>query len=123
VRIAVTTMLTEFLKRHDLEVEVAKMTIESRRINAVAKKEQIAEQADFDEKEGLWQVELFGFAQNLLAGPSGGTSQNQKRPSKAVSALAGALSGAAAGAMVAGPYAPVGAAVGAVVGAGIALLA
>jgi len=117
---AVVSMLQMFMKRHDLEGDVARLTIESRRIHAVAKKEQIAEQADFDEKEGLWRVELFGHAGNLLAGPGGGTTVAQKRPNKATSAIGGALSGAAAGAMLTGGN-PYGIAAGAVIGAGLAL--
>lgn len=121
VRVATTQILTSLLKRVDLSREVAALTIEAKRIHIVAKKEQLGEQADWDEEEAKWDLELFSYAQNLLAGPSGGVGVNQKRPSKAVSAIGGALSGAATGAAVSGgnPYV---AAAGAVVGAGLALL-
>lgn len=119
VRIGVTQMMTNLLKRAELEYNISTMFVEHHRIEIVSNKERIAEQADFDEKAALWDVELFQYAQNLLSGPSGGVHQNQKRPNKAVSALAGAVSGAAMGASVGGWY---GAAIGAVAGAGLAMM-
>lgn len=124
VRIATTTMISALLKRSDLEREVTALTLEAKRIHIIAKKEQLAEEADFTEKDALWNLQLFQFAANLLASPSGGVGSTSRTPSKAASALAGALGGAAAGAAVGTALggAGYGTAIGAAVGLGAALL-
>ena len=92
----------EFLKA------VAHYSIESNRIKAVLKKEQIAEGVELDNKRNLWDLELYSYGSNVLASISG-AAVLPKGPSQAQSAVGGALSGAAAGAMAGmamGPAAP-----------------
>lgn len=128
IRLATAQMITQLLKKVDSKYQAAAHSAEVGRMKIVAKKEQVEGQMDFDEKEGLWQVELFGHAQNLLSGISGGATQTQKRTNKAVSALGGALSGAAAGAATGAAIGTAGApgigtAVGAIAGAALGYFA
>ena len=90
--------------------------IEARRIKVVMKNEETQFNIEMDEKDALWDIELFKHGGNLLASISGAaTSQGDSGPSKGSSILGGALSGAAFGASVTGGN-PIGAAIGGVVG-------
>jgi hypothetical protein len=82
---------------------LATMTIENNRIAIVAKKEQNDVNIELDVKDELWDFELLGYAGNLMASISGGTTFN-KSPSVSGSAIGGALSGAATGALVGASY-------------------
>ena len=123
IRNGTTQIISSFLKEGEFLLSIAGTTIEAKRLHIIAKKEEIAEQADFDEKNALWDLSLFQSVANLLAGPSGGTVNNERRPSKATSALAGAASGAATGAAIGSAFGGpgYGTAIGAVVGLGIGL--
>lgn len=87
------------------------------RIKIVAKKEQNAVDMDVDDRDAKWDLEVFQYGANMLAGIGGGTGNTSKPgPSQVQSAIGGALSGAAAGAMVGSAVPGYGTAAGAVVG-------
>ncbi len=96
----------------------SQMLAEIYRMKIVAKKEETDVNADIDDKDAKWDLEVFQYGANLLSSIGGGTA-GTKGPSRAQSVLGGAMSGAAAGGMVAG--AP-GAIVGGVLGAASGLL-
>lgn len=119
-------MLQLMLQRISFEDSYMKTVIEGKRIKIVAKKEENDVGMQIDEKDALWDLEIFNYGSNLLAGISGGTTA-PLRPSLAQSAIGGALSGAAAGAMIAGASegaiaGPVGMIAGGVLGAASAFL-
>lgn len=91
------------------------MLTEIYRMKIVAKKEENEVEMKIDESDALWDLEVFQYGANLLAGIGGGTANpNTKQPTTTQSVIGGALSGAAAGAMVGGPT---GAVVGGILGA------
>lgn len=99
-----------------LKLNLAQGALENRRLYIIAKNEEIDTQASYNEKEALWDLELYQYPANMLASIAGGVGMTgPKGPSKAASVLGGALSGAATGAAVSGgnPYAV---AAGAIVG-------
>ena len=99
---------------------VSQMLAEAYRIKMVAKKEEADLNIKIDENDALWDLEVFQYGANLLAGIGGGTTTPKtKQVSQTQSMLGGAMSGAAAGAMVAGPW---GALAGGVLGAASGLL-
>ena len=87
------------------------------RMKIVAKKEENDTSMEIDQKDALWDLEVFQYGGNLLASIGGGTANTKDLgPSKAQSMIGGALSGAAAGAMVGSTVPGIGTAVGAVGG-------
>jgi len=77
------------------------MLTEIYRMKIVAKKEENETEMKIDESDALWDLEVFQYGANLLAGIGGGTSNpNTKQPSMAQSVIGGAMSGAAAGGMM-----------------------
>jgi len=108
--------------RFGLEETYARDIVESNRIKIVAKGEQEATDAKYDEADALWDLEVFQYGGNLLGAIGSGVVKPAKTgPSTAQSALGGAMSGAAAGAMVSGSN-PIGAVVGGLIGAASGLL-
>lgn len=109
----------------DYQKAASQMLAEAYRIKIVAKKEETDVNIKIDEQDGLWDLEVFQYGANLLAGIGGGTAQ-AKQPSMAQSMIGGGMSGAAAGAMVGSAVPGIGTAVGAgagfVLGAASALL-
>ena len=101
---------------------------EINRIKIVAKKEENEVAMTIDNKDAIWDMEVFQFGSNLLAGIGGGTLvPGSGGPSTAQSVIGGAISGAASGAMIAGASSgaiagPVGMGVGAFLGAASGLL-
>ena len=89
------------------------MAMDSYKTKIIAKKEETDLEISIDEKDALWDLEVFQYGANFLAGPGGGTVMPGK-PSTAQSVMGGAMSGAAAGAMIGGPP---GAIIGGVLGA------
>ena len=74
---------------------------EINRIKIVAKKEENEVAMTIDNKDAIWDMEVFQFGSNLLAGIGGGTLvPGSGGPSTAQSVIGGAMSGAAAGAMM-----------------------
>lgn len=117
---AADQVVKALLSRVEFEKAVAALSVEAKRIHIVAKKEEQQENWSVTENDALWDLEVFQYGANLLAGIGGGTAmQEQKQPSTVQSAIGGALSGAAAGAMIGGP---VGAAVGGAIGLASALI-
>jgi hypothetical protein len=102
----------------DLEYRraLSAMSLEAQKLRIIAYKEQFETNAEFDEQDAKWDLEVFQHGANIMAGIAGGVGQNMPKKSKVASALGGALAGAAMGAMAmpAAPY--IGAAIGAVVG-------
>ncbi len=92
---------------------VAKASVETYRIKAVLKKEEIIEQLDIDSKDYKWGLELYQFGGNILSSISGSAVSTMRGPSTAQSVLGGAMGGAAAGYQVGGGK---GAAIGAIGG-------
>lgn len=88
------------------------LTADANRIKIVAKTEEAVKNIEYDVKDDLYDLEVYTYGQNMLAGIAGGTT-SKGTPSTSQSVLGGALSGAAAGAAIGGP---VGAGIGAVVG-------
>lgn len=99
----------------------AQLISESYRIKIVAKGEESDLNIKIDEKDALWDLEVFQYGANLLASIGSGTvvPKGGSEPSKAGSALGGAMTGAAGGFMVGGP---IGAVVGGMLGAAVGLL-
>ena len=91
------------------------MLADVNRISIVAKKEEADINMRLDTADALWDLEVFQYGANLLAGAGGGTANpNSNKPTMQQSVMSGAMSGAAAGAMTGNPY---GIAIGAVLGA------
>jgi len=94
--------------------------VESNRIKIVAKSEQATKDAEIDESDALWDIELFQHGANLMASASGGTAVTRTKSTghSGASVLGGAMSGAAAGSMIApGVGTIAGAVIGGVAGA------
>ena len=94
------------------------MTIEAHRLKIVSKKEEYETNMTIDEKDALWDLQVFQHGANLLASIGGGVAVpgGGKGPSQLQSAVGGALSGAAAGAMVGSAVPGIGTVTGAIVG-------
>ena len=77
------------------------MIIEANRMKIVAKKEETDGNNKIEEQDALWDIEVFQYGGNLLAGIGGGTVNPKEdvTRSKLGSAIGGAMSGAVAGAM------------------------
>ncbi len=91
-------MLRLMLQRLGLEETYMKVFVEGQRIKIVAKKEENDQNAKFDEEDALWDLGVFQYGANLLAGIQGGTTApDTKKPSQWQSAIGGALTGATAG--------------------------
>jgi len=124
---AVEQMMNLMARRIGWEESYTRMLVEANRIKIVAKKEQTEGDAEIDEKDAKWDLEVFQSGGNLMASIGGGTVvPNMAGKNKAASAIGGAMAGAAGGAMIGaqmgsagGPY---GAAIGAVIGAAAGLL-
>jgi len=98
------------------------MLADVNRIKIVAKKEEADINMQLDSADALWDLQVFQYGGNLLAGAGGGTANpNLNKPTTAQSVLGGAMSGAAAGAMATGGN-PYGIAIGAVLGAATGLM-
>ena len=119
VKAATVQMLADLMKKMDLSYQQTHLNSETRRLSITAHKEEVEEILAIEESDAKWNLELFRYAGNILAAPSGGVAQGNDKKSRATSAIGGAISGAAAGAMVGGPY---GAAIGAVAGVGLSFL-
>jgi hypothetical protein len=104
------------------QLAVAQTLTEQQRIAIVAQTEEEQANTEYAMKDALWDIELYQYGANLLAGIGGGTSvAGASKLSKTQSTIGGALSGAAAGmalgAMQGAPFGPgVGTAAGAVIG-------
>lgn len=112
-------MLIDLIQRVEFERHVATLTAESRRLRIVAVKEQTDQNLTIAESDARWDLEVFQYGANVLAGIGGGTAATKREPSKSQSAIGGALAGAAIGAQVGGGP---GAIAGAVIGLGASLL-
>lgn len=97
--------------------DYVKTFIEAQRIKLVAKKEETDRNAEIDEADAKWDLEVFQYGGNLMAAIGGGTAiPNMAGKNKTASVLGGAMSGAAGGAMIGNAVPGIGTAVGAVVG-------
>ena len=117
---AVEQMMQLMARRIGWEEGYVKMAVESNRIKIVALKEQADKNAEIDEHDAKWDLEVFQYGGNLMAAIGGGTAiPNMAGKNKTASVLGGAMSGAAAGAMIGGGP---GAVIGGVLGAAAGLL-
>jgi hypothetical protein len=106
-----STMLTSKLEFNRVLVA---LTMEQKRMKIVAKDEEEKRNAEIDVLDAKWDLELFAYASNVLAGIAGGTTGSKTDTRSPLSnALGGALSGAAVGMQIGGP---VGAGIGGVLG-------
>jgi hypothetical protein len=126
-RLAAESMMAALWKHMDAELQYTHQSNEAIRLETVMKKEELEEQLSIDEADVKWDLELFRYAGNLIAGPSGGVAQTNEKKSKAIMALGGAISGAAAGAAVGAAIGTaaspgIGTAAGALLGVGMSLL-
>jgi hypothetical protein len=107
---------------------LAALILEQKRMKIVAKDDEEKRNAEIDVLDAKWDLELFAYASNVLAGIAGGTTGQGTRDNRSPlsSALGGALSGAAAGAMIGAQIGavggPMGAGIGAAIGLGASLL-
>lgn len=99
---------------------VANMFIEFARIKYVVDAEYIANTADIQQKEELWEWQILARTSAFMGGLGGGTYLPEGT-SKAGSAIGGALSGAATGAVTGAKIGAIGGGLGAVIGAGLGL--
>lgn len=112
--IIASTLITTKLQA---KMELAKLSVETRRIMIVANKEFTQYENELEVEQAKWPLDVLQRGGNMLAAISGAaTTREMDGPSKAQSAIGGAMSGAAAGAMVGSAVPGVGTAVGAVVG-------
>jgi hypothetical protein len=118
-RIQATTMMLQLMaQRVSWRGDYARNYTDAMRMKFVAKKEQLDQDMDIDSKDATWDLEVFQYGANLMAGIGGGTSVPKTQgPSKVSSALGGAMGGAAAGYMIG---AGIGTMSGAAVGGGMA---
>lgn len=124
---AATQMLGELLKIREFNIQIADLTHKNKSLLIVAKKEELSEQAEYDEREGKYYLEAFQNAANVLASIGGGTAiPAAKKSNPATSAIAGGLTGAVSGAAIGAGYGSaggyIGAAAGLIVGAGAGYL-
>lgn len=100
------------------KMELAKLSVEARRIMIVVNKEFTQYENELEVEQAKWPLDMLQHGGNMLAAISGAatTKSAGEGPSKAQSAVGGALSGAASGAMVGSAVPGVGTAVGAVAG-------
>lgn len=108
---------TIMVQKLQAKQELARMSIEARRIMIVANREFIDQDNEYQVKFAKWDLEMLQHGANVLAGISGAsTVSSGSEPSKAQSAIGGAMSGAAAGAMMGSSVPGIGTAAGAVAG-------
>jgi len=115
----------------ELRKAVTQLVIEAYRIKIVAKKEEADLTQEYATKDANWDLEVFQYGVNVMAGAAGGTAIPGDKKISAGSMIGGALSGAAAGGiagsimggtamgMAAGPF---GAIAGGLLGLGMGLL-
>lgn len=115
--------ISQMMSLYSMKVEANKVlmasTIENNRLKIVAEKEKKDTQFQIDEANSKWDLEVFQYGANMIAGISGGTVRpDSGAPSKTQSAIGGALAGAALGAAISD-----GSRTGTAIGAGVGLLA
>ena len=119
---ATSQMFQLMIQKVSWDQDYAKLTIESNRIKIVAIGEYYKREDTINESDALWDLEMFQYGANLLAGPSGGVKNTKgDKPDTAASMIGGGLGGAATGALIGSKIGQVGsywgAAAGAVLGA------
>lgn len=119
---AVGQMIQIMFQKTSWNESVMRTTIEANRIKIVAKKEENDVNMEIDKDDALWDLEVFQYGANLLAGIAGGTAGASK-PSKAASAIGGAMSMAGTGASIGGAVGgPLGAGIGGAIGGAVGLI-
>lgn len=107
---ATEQMVQMMARRVGWRESYVRMLVEAKRIKIVAKKEQTERDAEIDEHDAKWDLEVFQYGGNLMAAIGSGTAiPNMAGKNKTASAIGGGMSGAAAGAMMGlamGPAAP-----------------
>ena len=115
IKASVDTMISSLSKFADLKQSLLHYTLEARRLGIVAYKEEADQNVIIDDADARWDLDVYQYGANMLAGIGGGVSRagGQTEMSKTQSAMGGALAGASMGAAVGGPA---GAGIGAIVG-------
>lgn len=85
------------LGMHNFDAE-----LDTQKAAIIALKEEADLDNQFDVDDALWDLELYKYGANLMAGPAGGAAGTRSQSSTTQSALGGALSGAALGFQAAG---------------------
>lgn len=102
------------------KIELAKLSVEARRIMIIANKEFVQYENEIEVEQAKWPLERLVHGANVMASIGGGTiSKEMEGPSKTQSALGGAAAGAAIGAQTGNPYVAL---AGAVIGGAAGLL-
>lgn len=120
-QIVASTLMTTKLQA---KMELARLSVETRRIMIVANKEFTEYENEIEVEQAKWPLERIREGGNMLAAISGAaTVRENEGTNSSRSAIGGALSGAAAGAYIGAQSGnPYGVAIGAVVGAAAGLL-
>jgi len=107
IRTSVDTLISTLMKRVEFEQSVAHYTIETNRIGIIAFKEQDEQDLNIADIDARWDMDVYQYGANLLAGIGGGsaTPGGQAQMSKGQSAMSGAVAGASIGATTGNPYA------------------
>jgi hypothetical protein len=116
----VSAILQQLAHKYEMKRLVMTSEIEAERMGIIAEKEQSIREVELAVRDVQWELEVWQYAANILAGISGAIGspthamgRETEGASGLASGLGGAMSGAAAGAMVGGPW---GAAIGGVIG-------
>ena len=97
-------------------LELLRFQMELNRNATIFKKEQYAQDLEFDRTDALWDIEVIAKGASVMSAPGGGQYMPEK-PSTIASAASGTLAGAATGATIGTAIGgPAGAAAGAVIG-------
>lgn len=118
IKASVSNMLSNLMKRVEFEQSVAHYSIESTRIGVVALKEQIDQDILIEDLDARWDMDVYQYGANMLAGIGGGSvsTGSSAGMSKSQSALSGAIAGASIGAGAGGWAAGAGAVIGGIGG-------
>jgi len=95
------SLMKNYMSFVDMQKAYSGFAIDSARIEYVMLKEEADKTQEYDAKDGLWDLEAFQYAGNVLAAVSGGTNYTPG-PTPSQNALGGAFAGAAIGARVSG---------------------
>jgi len=114
IRASTEVMIGTLMKRVEFEQSVAHYTIEANRLGIIGFKEQDEKDLVITDMDARWDMDVYQYGANLLAGISGASNRpgGQAEMSRGQSAMQGVAAGASVGS-VGGPY---GAAIGAVIG-------
>jgi len=100
--VGVEQMLRYFLARLSAEEAYSKLYVSGQMAAVEAQRSETETQSEIDEADATWDLTVFQYGANVMAGASGGTAIPLRRPgpTRAQSMIGGAMSGAAMGTMI-----------------------